>query len=199
MFVEVRGKAVNSGCFWDTESTDVTLFIYLFSDVVTREGYQVIRFRWHGTAAMRTPAPQGCVSSPVLFTLHTNECTRIHPENYIIKFSNDTVILRLMHRARSPSVYHSEVERFLHCCDQNDLVLNVKKTEETVFDSGEWVIISLWSSTVNPSHRCALTGTLGFTLITHSAGGPMLRVCVRGCNRGCTFYTDWESLVFSRK
>ncbi len=81
-----------------------------------------------------TGAPQGCVSSPVLVTLYTNKCARIYPENYIIKFSDDTVILSLMRRARSPSVYHSEVERFVHWCVENDLVLNVKKTEEMVSD-----------------------------------------------------------------
>ncbi|XP_034005935.1 probable serine/threonine-protein kinase clkA [Trematomus bernacchii] len=81
-----------------------------------------------------TGAPQGCVSSPVFFTLYTNDCTRIHPENYIIKFSDDTAILGLMHKGSSSSAYHSEIERFVQWCDFNHLVLNVKKTEEMVWD-----------------------------------------------------------------
>ena len=74
------------------------------------------------------------MSSPVLFTLYTNDCTRIHPENYIIKFSDDTAVLGLMHKGSSSSAYHSEIERFVKWCDLNHLVLNVKKTEEMVWD-----------------------------------------------------------------
>ncbi len=41
-------------------------------------------------------APQGCVSSPLLFTLYTNDCRNQYINNYIIKFSDDTVILSLL-------------------------------------------------------------------------------------------------------
>lgn len=78
--------------------------------------------------------PLGAVSSPVLFTLYTKDCTRLHADNYIIKFSDDTAILGLMHKDRSPAAYHLEIEEFVHWCDDNYLVLNVTKTEEMVFD-----------------------------------------------------------------
>ncbi len=45
---------------------------------------------------INTGAPQGCVSSPVLFTLYTNECTCSTVTNYMIKFSDDTAILGLI-------------------------------------------------------------------------------------------------------
>lgn len=41
---------------------------------------------------LSTGAPQGCVSSPVLFTLYTDECRRFYLRNHIIKFSGDTAI-----------------------------------------------------------------------------------------------------------
>ena len=39
-----------------------------------------------------------------------------------------------MHKGRSSSAYHSEIERFVQWCDFNHLVLNVKKTEKMVWD-----------------------------------------------------------------
>ncbi len=81
-----------------------------------------------------TGAPQGCVSSPVLFTLYTNDCIKVHPDNYIIKFSDDTAILGLLHKDGSPVAYHSEICKFVQWCDSNYLMLNVKKTKEMVFN-----------------------------------------------------------------
>ena len=43
-----------------------------------------------------TGVPQGAVSSPFLFTLFTNECRSRQPNNFIIKFSDDTIILSLL-------------------------------------------------------------------------------------------------------
>lgn len=34
--------------------------------------------------------PQGCVSSPELFMLYTKDCTHSHPDNFILKFLDDT-------------------------------------------------------------------------------------------------------------
>ncbi|KAF7655478.1 hypothetical protein LDENG_00055540 [Lucifuga dentata] len=43
------------------------------------------------------------VSSPVLFTLYTNDCTSSCPENYTVKFSDDSAILGSLHKDRNPS------------------------------------------------------------------------------------------------
>lgn len=81
-----------------------------------------------------TGAPQGCVSSPVLFTLYTNDCTNSLPGNLFFKFSDDTAILSLLHQNSDPSVYFTEVNNFVQWCDKNYLTINTKKTEEMVFD-----------------------------------------------------------------
>lgn len=81
-----------------------------------------------------TGAPQGSVSSPVLFTLYTNEITS-HTENqYIVKFSDDTAILGLMLTNFDAQVYKSTIQNFVQWCDKHHLILNTKKTEEMVFD-----------------------------------------------------------------
>ncbi|KAF7668159.1 hypothetical protein LDENG_00027400 [Lucifuga dentata] len=81
-----------------------------------------------------TGAPQGCVSSPVLFTLYTNECSAKHSQNYIFKYSDDTAILSLLYKQEDISFYHSEIREFVAWCDSNHLTVNIKKTEEIVFD-----------------------------------------------------------------
>ena len=57
---------------------------------VTREG--------SNTSAMlilNTGAPQGCVLSPLLYSLFTHDCMATHDSNTIIKFADDTTVLYL--------------------------------------------------------------------------------------------------------
>lgn len=79
-----------------------------------------------------TGAPQGCVSSPALFTLYTNDCTNSLPGNLFFKFSDDTAILSLLHQNSDPSLYFMEVNKFVQWCDNTYLIINTKKTKEMV-------------------------------------------------------------------
>ena len=81
-----------------------------------------------------TGVPQGCVSSPMLFTLYTDDCRTTNPKNYIIKFSDDTIILSLLQRDDCPSPYHDEISSFKSWCDSHHLILNTNKTKEMIFD-----------------------------------------------------------------
>ena len=85
------------------------------------------------TQHISTGAPQGCVSSPVLFIIYTNDLRNQYPNNHIIKFSDDTVILSLL-KTPDISLYEQEIVRTVEWCDRKNLFLNVKKTKEIVFD-----------------------------------------------------------------
>lgn len=53
------------------------------------------------------------------------------------KFSDDTAILSLLHQNSDPSLYFTEVSKFVQWCDKNYLTntkKKKKKTEEMVFD-----------------------------------------------------------------
>ena len=79
-----------------------------------------------------TGAPQGCVLSPVLFTVYTSECQCSNESSQLFKYADDTA---LVSRCTNDDVtYQSEVERFVNWCDNNYLELNVKKTKEMVVD-----------------------------------------------------------------
>ncbi|KAK3523309.1 hypothetical protein QTP86_029514 [Hemibagrus guttatus] len=43
-----------------------------------------------------TGAPQGCILSPLLFSLYTNDCTSKHPSIKLLKFADDTTVIRLI-------------------------------------------------------------------------------------------------------
>ncbi|XP_056128493.1 uncharacterized protein LOC130106414 [Rhinichthys klamathensis goyatoka] len=50
-------------------------------------------------------APQGCVSSPLLFTLYTNDCVTFAPNHHTIKFSDDTALVALMKEGEGADLY----------------------------------------------------------------------------------------------
>ena len=83
-----------------------------------------------GERSISTGVPQGCILSPVLFTLYTNDCAGT--ENTIfIKYSDDTAIVDL---SNSMPHYIEEVERFTTWCKDNFLDFNVTKTQELFID-----------------------------------------------------------------
>ena len=79
-----------------------------------------------------TGAPQGCVMSPTLYTIYTNDCKVINDGTKIIKFADDSSVLGLI--TTSENAYRDEIARFVDWCDDNFLTVNVAKTKEVIFD-----------------------------------------------------------------
>ena len=53
----------------------------------------------NNTSAMlilNTGAPQGCVLSPLLYSLFTHDCVAMHVSNSSIKFADDITVVRLI-------------------------------------------------------------------------------------------------------
>ncbi|KAI3374185.1 hypothetical protein L3Q82_006042 [Scortum barcoo] len=83
--------------------------------------------------SLSTGSPQGCVLSPLLFTLLTHDCSAIHPSCLIVKFADDTAVVgRIANNDESD--YRQEVEHLEGWCRQNNLCINVKKTKEMIVD-----------------------------------------------------------------
>ncbi len=78
-------------------------------------------------------APQGCVLSPLLYSLYTHDCVSSHSSTSIITFADDTVVLGLINN-NDEAAYLDEVERLTSWCQDNCLSLNVSKTKELIMD-----------------------------------------------------------------
>ncbi len=85
------------------------------------------------TTTLSTGAPQGCVLSPLLFTLLTHDCTAKFGSNHIIKFADDTTVVGLISN-NDETHYREEVAQLAEWCGANNLSLNVEKTKAVVLD-----------------------------------------------------------------
>ena len=82
---------------------------------------------------VNTGAPQGCVLSPLLYSLFTHHYIAMHASNSFIKFADDTSVVGLISYNDEPA-YREEVRALGVWCQENNLTLNVNKTKEMIVD-----------------------------------------------------------------
>ncbi len=72
---------------------------------------------------LNTGAPQGCVLSPLLYSLYTHDCAATHSSNVIGLITDN-----------DETAYRAEVSTLTKWCQENHLSLNIDKTKELVVD-----------------------------------------------------------------
>jgi gmma-aminobutyric acid receptor subunit gamma/cGMP-dependent protein kinase 2 len=91
---------------------------------------QVVRVgrKTSATLIFNTGAPQGCVLSPLLYSLFTHDCMARHDSKTIIKFADNTTVVGLI-TVNNETAYREEVRDLAGWCQNNNLSLNAIKTK----------------------------------------------------------------------
>ncbi len=99
------------------------------------------------TITLNTGAPQGCVLSPLLFTLLTHDCTPSHNSNLFIKFADDTTVVGLIsNRGETISLWMWRRWRRL-LLTSGECTLSMLLWPSTVRLWREWAAPSSWVCT----------------------------------------------------
>lgn len=73
-------------------------------------------------------SPQGCVLSPLLYILYAGSCRSSCDSSFLVKFSDDTVLLSLLQGAQHN--HSMALPAFVDWCKDNFLELNASKTKD---------------------------------------------------------------------
>ena len=77
--------------------------------------------------------PQGCVLSPVLFSIYTDFIRATQPNVQLLKYADDMALIVLLNfQKEDSSFYFNAVNFFVNQCKSVNLLINASKTKEMV-------------------------------------------------------------------
>ncbi|KAK3533703.1 hypothetical protein QTP70_023980 [Hemibagrus guttatus] len=78
------------------------------------------------TLILNTGVPQGCVLSPLRYSLFTHDCVPRHNSNIFIKYADDTTVVG--------RIGNNDELNLSAWCSMNNITLNATKTKELIVD-----------------------------------------------------------------
>ncbi len=163
-------------------------------------GYVNIKSKFSSnTCTISTGAPQGCVLSPLLFSLYTNDCTSKDPSVKLLKFADDTTLIGLIQDG-DESAYRQEVKELAVWCSLNNLELNTLKTVEMIVDFRRnppaLPPLTIMNNSVNAVESFRFLGT---TISQDLKWDTHIDSIVKRPSRECTFFVNWKSSTCHRR
>lgn len=71
----------------------------------------------------------------MLFTIYSDDCRTDTPNQYILNYSDDTVVVSLLSNSGTPELHQHGVNKVVKGSGNNTLEMNAKKTEEIISGS----------------------------------------------------------------
>ena len=141
----------------------ISLCRFILDFLTDRTQFVFVDGKISSTLIINIGSPQGCVLSAVLFILYTNGLIAKNKNCYIIKYADDTAIIGLITDGNEED-YISEVDSVVEWCGEHNLLLNVTKTKELIFDFRKQQIehsqLNINGSVVDIGHSYKYLGTI---------------------------------------
>ena len=107
--------------------------LWILDFLLNRPQVVKIRDSLSSSVTLSTGTPQGCVLSPMFYSLYTHDCLSCHVRTKILEFDDDTTVIGLITNS-DESEYRDQVNKLISWCNDNNLELNVNKTKEIIVD-----------------------------------------------------------------
>jgi len=105
---------------------------WVSSFLTNRRQYVSVNGEISTTTLTSVGSPQGCVLSPILFSLYVEKMCTSTPNFSLLKYADDTIILENLHRGEN-SKLQSVLDSIAAWCAENHLLINSSKTKELLF------------------------------------------------------------------
>ena len=91
---------------------------------------------------------QGCILSPILYTLFTYDCVASHKDSTILKIVDDITMIGCI-TGGDEVAYRREVASLVSWCEDNNFAFNTEKTKEMIVDMTKKKSKEISSATVH--------------------------------------------------
>ena len=147
---------------------------WIYDFLTNRKQRVITSLNTSDSLSTSTGSPQGCVISPLLFSMYVVDMPTVNNNIQLVKYADDTVIMELL-SDKQPSQLQMVADTVNNWCAENDLVLNAKKTKEMIMqnarDNPSYPMLHLNNSDIEQVDQFTYLGTivtskLDFTLNT---------------------------------